>query len=53
MQEGRIIGREEGLKEGKNETLKNIVANLKSSGVSVDFIMNITGLTIEESDSFS
>ncbi len=52
MKEGRIIGREEGLKEGKNETLKNIVANLKSSGVSVDFIMNITGLTIEELESF-
>ncbi len=48
MEKGREAGLAEGIEKGRDETIKNIVTNLKSSGASVEFIAEVTGLTIEE-----
>ncbi|MBQ8761593.1 MAG: PD-(D/E)XK nuclease family transposase [Bacteroidales bacterium] len=52
LAEGLEKGIEKGLKkgreEGREETIKNIVANLKSAGMSIEIIANATGLTKEE-----
>ena len=37
-----------GIEKGKKTILKDIVSNLKLSGASVDFIMDVTGMTKEE-----
>lgn len=46
--EGLIAGREEGRIEGEKKRQKEIVANLKKNGVSIDIIKASTGLSDEE-----
>ncbi|MBQ8761447.1 MAG: PD-(D/E)XK nuclease family transposase [Bacteroidales bacterium] len=48
IKKGREEGLAEGMKKGREETIRNIVANLRSSGTSLEFIAEVTGLTIEE-----
>ena len=46
--EGKRIGREEGVLEGMEKAQVQMLKNLKSAGASVEFMMDITGLTKEE-----
>ena len=46
--EGRAEGREEGLAEGLAEGVLQTARNLKSMGMSLDFIKQATGLSVEE-----
>ena len=48
LKKGREEGVAEGMKKGREETIRNIVENLRSSGASVEYIADVTGLTIEE-----
>ena len=52
MRKGREEGMVEGIEKGKKTILKDIVANLKLSGASVDFIMDVTGMTKEDVEGF-
>ena len=45
IEKGREAGLAEGIEKGREETMRNIVTNLKSAGVSIELIMDITGLT--------
>ena len=51
-EEGRMEGREEGRAEGREEGIKEgVVRNarrMKEKGLSIEDIMEITGLTLEE-----
>ncbi|MDE7374395.1 MAG: hypothetical protein K2M86_03585, partial [Odoribacter sp.] len=46
--EGRIEGRAEGIAEGEYKAQQRIAANLKKSGLSIQEIAALTGLTPEE-----
>lgn len=46
--EGRIEGRAEGLAEGRMEEQKKLVINCHETGISVETISKLTGLTLEE-----
>ena len=50
--EGRKVGIKEGRKEGRKEGIKEekiiIAKKMKKSGQSIDYINEMTGLTIEE-----
>ena len=48
LSEGKRIGREEGVLEGMEKAQVQMLKNLKSAGASVEFMMDITGLTKEE-----
>ena len=48
LAEGRAEGREEGLAEGLAEGVLQTARNLKSMGMSLDFIKQATGLSVEE-----
>ena len=48
MYEARRKGLEEGIEEGKKQDRKEIAKKMKEKGVEVEFIQEITGLTIEE-----
>ena len=48
LSEGKRIGREEGVIEGMEKAQVQMLKNLKSAGASVEFMMDITGLTKEE-----
>lgn len=50
MEKGRKEGIEEGMKKGREEAMAQMLKNLKSSGASVEFMTNVTGLTEEEID---
>ena len=45
---GLIEGMERGIKRGRDETIRNIILNLRSSGASVGFITDVTGLTKDD-----
>ena len=47
LKEGRAEGRAEGLKEGEAKGILSTARNMKSKGLSTDFIMEITGLSAE------
>ena len=47
-EEGRLEGREEGRLEGRMEEKRQIVYNMKSLGLSLDVIVQATGLSPEE-----
>ncbi len=51
MKKGREEGMTEGMIKGREETIRNIVANLRLSGASLDFIADVTGSTKEEIES--
>ena len=40
--------RTRGIKRGRDETIRNIILNLRSSGASVGFITDVTGLTKDD-----
>ena len=44
---GRAEGLKEGLKEGEAKGILSTARNMKSKGLSTDFIMEITGLSAE------
>ena len=48
--EGMREGIREGMKKGREEAMAQMLKNLKSSGASVEFMTNVTGLTEEEID---
>ena len=48
LTEGRLEGREEGRLEGRMEEKRQIVYNMKSLGLSLDVIVQATGLSPEE-----
>ena len=48
LEKGIEKGLKKGREEGREETIKNIVANLKSAGMSIEIIANATGLTKED-----
>ncbi|MDE6871295.1 MAG: hypothetical protein K2J62_04115, partial [Bacteroidales bacterium] len=45
---GRLEGREEGLKEGKAEAKAEIVKAMRSKGMDIKLISEVTGLSEEE-----
>lgn len=51
LAEGRKEGRKEGLAEGRKEEKRSVALKLKSKGLSVSEIKEITGLTEDELDS--
>ena len=48
---GKEDGKKEGIKEGKNKTLKTIIENMKKEGIEIENIIKLTGLSKEEIDS--
>ncbi|HBK32443.1 MAG TPA: hypothetical protein DEF88_11965 [Porphyromonadaceae bacterium] len=50
MNTAKRDGRKEGKKEGKKEAQTEIARNLKTKGLSADFIAETTGLSVEEID---
>jgi predicted transposase/invertase (TIGR01784 family) len=46
--EGKAEGRAEGIAEGQNLEKRQIAANLKKQGLSIEIIANCTGLSPEE-----
>lgn len=46
--EGKVEGRIEGRAEGRQETLLATVRNAKAIGLTVEQIVQLTGLTVEE-----
>lgn len=50
MREGIREGMKKGMKKGREEAMAQMLKNLKSSGASVEFMTNVTGLTEEEID---
>ena len=48
LEKGREEGLVEGIEKGREETTRNIVTNLKSAGLSLETIMNVTGLTKDD-----
>jgi len=47
-EEGRLEGLEEGIKEGRNEERRRLAYNLIKKGLDDEFIIETTGLTLEE-----
>jgi predicted transposase/invertase (TIGR01784 family) len=48
LEEGRQEGRQEGLQEGRQEERRAIALNLLSSGMSVEQVASLTGLSLEQ-----
>ena len=48
LSEGKRMGREEGVLEGMEKAQVQMLKNLKSAGASVEFMVDITGLTKDE-----
>ncbi|MDE6870712.1 MAG: hypothetical protein K2J62_01160, partial [Bacteroidales bacterium] len=48
LRDGRLEGREEGLKEGKAEAKAEIVKAMRSKGMDIKLISEVTGLSEEE-----
>ena len=47
MNEGRVLGREEGIKEGEDRALSRTAIRLLTMGLSVDDVAKGTGLSVE------
>jgi predicted transposase/invertase (TIGR01784 family) len=52
-EEGKLKGKQEGIKEGIQKEDIRIAKKLKSMGTSIDMISNITGLSKEEIESLN
>ena len=50
IREGMKKGMKKGMEKGREEAMAQMLKNLKSSGASVEFMTNVTGLTEEEID---
>jgi predicted transposase/invertase (TIGR01784 family) len=48
LEEGRKEGLQQGLQQGEDKERLRVVLNLLNEGVAVDFIVRVTGLSIEE-----
>ena len=47
MNEGRVLGREEGIKEGEDRALSRTAIRLLTMGLSVEDVAKGTGLSVE------
>ena len=48
IEKGRILGKEEGLKQGQTEEKKKIAKALKDMGMSIEDISRATGMGLDE-----